>query len=125
MDGETGQILQDPATHKKMGRRVTNGQYQHYIRTDYNKRKVEKCLGALETFHVALSKLTIRSSSIEPIMEHIQLCANSNTVMKIKDELVEANSIYLHFYKKIRIGAIPCSSSIISMVVRHWIKRRW
>jgi len=115
MDAVTGQILRDPVTHKKMGRRVTNGHYQHYIRTDYNKRKVEKRLGALETFHAALSKLTIRSSSIAHITEHIQLCANSNTTMKINDKLLNENSIYLQFCKK-------SQNWCKSMRLRHKIK---
>ena len=100
MDRNTGQPLRDPDTNKKMGRRVTNGEYHFHIKTDYNKRKVEKRLHALKDFFTEISNLTIRSSSIERIMEHIQICANSTTVMKIEDELVEANSIYLHFYKK-------------------------
>ena len=115
MDAVTGQILRDPVTNKKMGRRVTNGDYQYHIRTDYNKRKVEKRLGALETVHVALSKLTIRSSSIEPIMEHIRLCTVSNTVMKINDELLNENSIYIQFCKK-------SQNWCKSMRLRHHIK---
>jgi hypothetical protein len=97
-----------------MGRQVTNGQYQHYIRTNYNKRKVEKRLGALETFHATLSNLTIQSSSIEQIMEHIQLCANLTTIMKINDKSLNANSTYLKFCIKVRIGVNPCASSIKS-----------
>ena len=50
MDRDTGQPLHDPATNKKMGRRVTNGEYHFRIKTDYNKRKVEKRLCALKDF---------------------------------------------------------------------------
>ena len=100
---------------KKMGRRVTNGQYQYHINTECNKRNVKKRLVALEKLDTSLSKLTIRSLSLDTMKKHIQLCTDSSTVMNVNGKWIKNNSTYLWACIKVIIGISQCvSGSTIS-----------